>query len=413
MPEINFYLKTVKADKKGFVPILAQISSDYKKYRKTIEKTKKKYWNQKKQRLRPSKLSEEYNRHIEINSFLDDYELKTRNFFTECLKENIQINEQIIKSYFAGRKILPGKPLAFFEAFESFIEAKRPDSAERTITGYNTILNFMKAFQEEMGIEIHFQNIDLIFFDHLKKYAFEYRNFKDNNFAKIIAILKTFLNWSEARNYTTNTTYKRFSFAEKENDVIYLTTDELLHLYEYEFESDRLNKARDNFCFCCFTGLRYSDVKQLQHEHIKNDEITKKVQKMRRIETIPLNYFALEILNKYKDLPLKALPKLSHTKANTYIKEACEIAEINTPVIITENRAGKTKELIIPKYKLISMKAGRKTYISNSVMLGMNVKTIKGITGHKKDSTFNKYLKIAEDYKKTEMDNAWNKLRKP
>ena len=40
----------------------------------------------------------------------------------------------------------------------------------------------------------------------------------------------------------------------------------------------------------------------------------------------------------------------------------------------------------------------------------MNVKTIKDITGHKKDSTFNKYLKIAEDFKKAEMDNTWNKV---
>jgi hypothetical protein len=42
----------------------------------------------------------------------------------------------------------------------------------------------------------------------------------------------------------------------------------------------------------------------------------------------------------------------------------------------------------------------------------MNVKTIKGITGHKKDSVFNKYLKIAEDFKNVEMENTWNKLNK-
>ena len=29
---------------------------------------------------------------------------------------------------------------------------------------------------------------------------------------------------------------------------------------------------------------------------------------------------------------------------------------------------------------------------------------------HKKDSTFNKYLKIAEDFKKTELEKAWNNL---
>jgi len=43
-------------------------------------------------------------------------------------------------------------------------------------------------------------------------------------------------------------------------------------------------------------------------------------------------------------------------------------------------------------------------------MLGMNTKTIKDITGHKKDSVFNKYIKISEDFKKLEMERAWDKI---
>ena len=165
------------------------------------------------------------------------------------------------------------------------------------------------------------------------------------------------------------------------------------------------------YCFSCFTGLRYSDINQLKHEHIKDNIILKKIQKTKQIETIPLNDFAIKILEKNKDLPLNALPHISGQKANKYIKEACKIAEINTPVIKTESRGGKTKELITPKYSLITMHTGRKTFVTNSLILGMNVKAIKGITGHKKDNTFNKYLKIVEDYKKTEMDNTWNRIK--
>ena len=50
MPEINFYLKSVQADKKGLVPIIAQINLDYKKYRKAVDKTKKRHWNKNKQK---------------------------------------------------------------------------------------------------------------------------------------------------------------------------------------------------------------------------------------------------------------------------------------------------------------------------------------------------------------------------
>lgn len=43
-------------------------------------------------------------------------------------------------------------------------------------------------------------------------------------------------------------------------------------------------------------------------------------------------------------------------------------------------------------------------------MLGMNTKTIKEIAGHKKDSVFNKYVKISEEYKKLEMERAWDSI---
>ena len=118
----------------------------------------------------------------------------------------------------------------------------------------------------------------------------------------------------------------------------------------------------------------------------------------------------MEILKKYKDNPVKALPKLSAQKLNKYIKELCEIAPIKNPVTFIEYRAGKAIEVTKPKYELITSHTARKTFITNSVIFGMNIKALKGITGQKKDSTLNKYIKIAEDFKKTEMDNTWNQL---
>jgi len=41
----------------------------------------------------------------------------------------------------------------------------------------------------------------------------------------------------------------------------------------------------------------------------------------------------------------------------------------------------------------------------------MDVKTIKSITGHTQDKTFDKYLKISDEMKKTKMDEAWGKIQ--
>ncbi|TSA25889.1 MAG: hypothetical protein D4R67_09105 [Bacteroidetes bacterium] len=76
-------------------------------------------------------------------------------------------------------------------------------------------------------------------------------------------------------------------------------------------------------------------------------------------------------------------------KLNKHIKDCCEEAEINTPVTYIDYSGGKATEHTSPKHALITNHTARKTFITNSIMLGMNTKTIKGITGHKKDSVFN------------------------
>jgi len=40
----------------------------------------------------------------------------------------------------------------------------------------------------------------------------------------------------------------------------------------------------------------------------------------------------------------------------------------------------------------------------------MNTKTIKEITGHKKDSVFNKCMKISEEFKNLEMSRTWDSI---
>ncbi len=411
MANVNFYLKTVKPNKKGEVPILIQITLDYKKIRKKIESVNKKYWNPKKQQVRPSRSDEPYNRHIEINSLLNYYEKRSKDLFNDCLKNNIELDEDIIKDFLEGKEVVKRKIPKFFEAFDEFIEVKRIESAERTITGYKTIQNFLLNFQKEMDFRISWYNIDIVFFDKLRYYSFTLKDISDNYFSKIIAVLKNFLNWSNDREYTNNNSFRKFSYSEKEKEVIFLTIEELFLLTNFHFESERLSKARDIYCFGCYTGLRISDINQLRHDQIIANTIVKKIQKTNQFERIPLNKFALKILSTYEDYPVKALPKLSAQKLNKYIKDCCKEAEIDSPVSYIDYRAGKAIEFTKPKYKLITSHTARKTFVTNSLILGMNVKAIKDITGHKKDSTFNKYLKIVEDYTKDQMENTWNKVK--
>lgn len=40
----------------------------------------------------------------------------------------------------------------------------------------------------------------------------------------------------------------------------------------------------------------------------------------------------------------------------------------------------------------------------------MKEMVVRNITGHKKDVHFRKYIKVADNFQKEEMDNTWNKI---
>jgi hypothetical protein len=79
-------------------------------------------------------------------------------------------------------------------------------------------------------------------------------------------------------------------------------------------------------------------------------------------------------------------------------------------VIINRYFGNRKEESIVPKHKVITIHAARKTFITISFILGMDPKTVKSITGHTKDSSFDKYLKISDKYRQEKMLEAWGKL---
>ena len=64
-------------------------------------------------------------------------------------------------------------------------------------------------------------------------------------------------------------------------EIIFLTRDEVNKLEEWQFKPEQkaLERVRDVFLFCCFTGLRYSDVAKLKKADVKQGYIDVVTQK--------------------------------------------------------------------------------------------------------------------------------------
>lgn len=130
-------------------------------------------------------------------------------------------------------------------------------------------------------------------------------------------------------------------------------------------------QVRDTFIFCCFTGLAFSDVKQLKQEDIVEDSngvkwIRKERQKTKIICNIPLRDIPLQILKKYENNPqcvIKGvlLPILCNQKMNAYLKELGDICGVN---------------------KTITMHTARHTFATYALANGVSMESVAKMLGH-------------------------------
>lgn len=144
------------------------------------------------------------------------------------------------------------------------------------------------------------------------------------------------------------------------------------------------------FLIGCYTGLRVSDFSRLSAAHIGR-HITIKTHKTGIPVVIPIHPVVREIIESGFDLT----NTISDQKFNEQIKELCRLAGITEDVLINKNEGGKNVEKIIPKYKLVSSHTARRSFATNAYKAGVPTIAIMKITGHTKESTFLKYIKVS------------------
>jgi len=405
---INFYLDS-KFNKNGEKAIYCFIRG-IAKYNKiqinTGIKINPKFWNEKNQSVRKT-----YNGYNEINLFLNNFKSEIQKVYSQVAVNNLFSYERLKNDFnnILNRKPQKEKPKTFFDVFNYCLETKENIKSENTRSNYRVLMNHLLNFQQKNHIKITFDTIDLDFLDKLMMYLINDLRFANNSIHNAIRTLKSFLNWATERGYNNLQEYRKFKTKETETEVVYLTEPELMQLYNLDLSTNqRLEKVRDVFCLACFTGQRFSDVSKLKAEYIRDGKWYLRTQKTKDLIEIPLNDFALEILNKYFDKGL-SLPTSSKEYSNKYLKELGRMANISELITITRYIGAERIEETKPKYELISNHMARRTFVTLSLEKGMRQEVVMSITGHKNFYRMKRYLKITDNVKEQEMKKVWSK----
>ena len=233
---------------------------------------------------------------------------------------------------------------------------------------------------------------------------------KNSTIEKKLGYLRWFLNWATDRGYNTNLDYKKFHPTLKmtQRKVIYLTKEEIARVRDLELSEAQsyLDPIRDIFLFCCFSGLRHSDVNNLRRSDIKGDHIEVTTVKTADSISIELNKVTKAILEKYKDTPFKdnkALPNYTNQAMNRDIKELCKLAGINEEIRVTTYKGNVRTDKIQPKWELVGTHTGRRTFIVNALSLGITPNIVMKWTGHSDYKAMKPYIDIVDSIKASSM----------
>lgn len=240
----------------------------------------------------------------------------------------------------------------------------------------------------------------------------------DNNYCnrtinKQIKMLKSCLRWLGRNGYTINKDALEFKPKLKviPKTVTYLKYNELIHFMNYTFseEQNYLTKARDMFCFMCFTSLRYSDLAALKHSHIVDSQIEMFSEKTDGKLIIPLIDQAKQIIEKYSWYKGDTIfPVPSNQKLNDYLKEAAEIAGLDRIVSQSYFKGNDRYEKTAYFYEQISCHDARRTFVVCSLSLGIPMTIVMRATGHSDYESMKPYIEVLNETQRIEMEK-WNK----
>lgn len=348
----------------------------------------------------------------DLNDYLDDVAAQAKKIYRNARLKKIPITAVYMKEELNRVfRLEEEEKNGFFDLFDKFIEVSKVTKSHRTIQKYHTLRKHLIDFQQKKRVNLSFDRITISFYEEYQAYYIQDLGFVNNTIAKYVASLKAFLGWAAEREYHHNYAFKKFKLIKQDADIVYMTEDELMRLYNMDLsENPRLNNVRDVFCFCCFTGLRFSDVQNLKPEDVFEERyIALRTIKTKDKLIIPLSDFALEILNLYKDEP-GFLPVYSSQKTNDFIKELCELAGIDEMMTLVRYRGVARVEASKPKYAFISTHTARRTFVTLSLEKGMRPETVMAITGHKSYKTFKKYIKLTDKVKAEEMGKVWGRM---
>ncbi len=356
---ILFLLQKVKINQQGKCPIRCRI---------TFQQNRKEFslglfinpnnWNNKQQKANPPN---EENTFINTQLSLIKTKINQAFLFLQVQEKDFEVEDIYLQ--YIGEPIKEDKTILklFQEHNDKMEKLIGKDYSIGTLWKFKQSLELLKGFIKFQfkKNDYLFKNLDLQFVQNYEFYLKTEKNLALATTNKVIQRFRKIIKIAISQGILDKDPFMDYKVKHIKKQIVYLTTEELYKLENYYFKAERLQMVADMFIFCCYTGLAYNEMANLEKSHILvgfdgNDWINMKRQKTNQVLSIPLLPKSVKIIEKYCSVDeLKILPKISNQKFNAYLKEIAEIVGIEKR--LTHHLARRTFATTILLYNDIPM----------------------------------------------------------
>ena len=242
-----------------------------------------------------------------LNRHLEDIAHRAREHYDELKYSRIEFSIDDLADKIRGKNPPPETLIDYVD--EKITEYKQRvgvDLAMPTYYKYQRVKNYLIEFLESTRRlkNIPVSRVDNSFLQQFFLYLRKDKNNSNNSAVTLMNFLKTVLRKPMNRGQIKEDPFEGLKMRFQQVDRGFLTKEEIDRIAECELEFDYFRKCRDQFVFCCYTGLAYMDLKQFSGKHIIKDPdgsfyIKKARQKTQVISIIPILPPAERILKKY------------------------------------------------------------------------------------------------------------------
>ena len=382
---ISFYVRRTRPNKHGEVPVCVRITVNGQRADTTIRKSiLPDQWDAIRGQASPRTTLGKA-----INLYIDTVRARIIRIHRDLEMDEQPFTAQQVLDLYLGRKTTNRHTL--FELFREHNDKCHQlvgiDLAAATAERYETCMKLTQEFMRHTyhRDDLYLDEVDRRFVEEFEFYLKTHRGCCHNTATKYLKNFKKITRIALAREWMQRAPFAEIRFSLQPVKREMPEKAEIERLMHKEIDIPRLAQTRDLFIFCCFTGLAFSDIKQLAPEHIVTDMqghrwIRKPRQKTGNMCNIPLLEIPARILQRYRTDPECVahnvlLPVSSNQKMNAYLKELADICGIR---------------------KQLTTHCARHFFATYTLANGVSIESVAKMLGHSDTKMTRHYAKVLD-----------------